>query len=188
MLFGIGLAWAVGFLDAKVVEAGKPVPDFRLQDTAGRYHTLSEYRGKVVMIHFWSATCPYVLRYEDRLQSITRDYADQGVVVLAIDSNVNETVDQIKEVAQKRALNYPILMDPGNKVADQFGAITTPHLYIIDRAGNLVFEGAVDNQGWSAENPVTERYARGALDKTLSGEPVPHAFTKTVGCTIKRAF
>ena len=180
--------WAAGFLDKKVVKLGEAVPDFKLKDITGTEHPLSQYRGKVVIIHFWSATCPFVVRYDTRLKELASDYASREVAVLGVDSNFNETPDQIKKVAEKRKVNYPILLDPGNKVADQFGAVTTPHVFILDREGKLVYEGAVDDQGWSEENPVKVQYVREALDAALSGSPVPHPQTKSVGCTVKRAF
>ena len=180
--------FAAGFLDKKVVKLGEAVPDFKLHDTSGKEHRLSDYRGKVVMLHFWSATCPFVMRYDERLKEITNDYSKRDVIVLAIDSNSNETPDQIKAVAQKRGVPYPILIDPGNKVADQFGAITTPHVFLIDQKGKLAYEGAVDDQGWSEDNPVKIRYVREALDAVLAGSEAPHPKTKTVGCTVKRAF
>ena len=180
--------WAANFLEKKVVQIGKPVPDFTLEDTTGEAYRLSDLRGKTVMLHFWSATCPFVIRYSERLKAIAGDYQDQGVVVLGIDSNFNETADQIKTVAGKQGVNYPILIDSGNQVADQFGAITTPHVFIIHSNGELIYEGAVDDQGWSEENQVTIRYARDALEASLSGANVAHPVTKTVGCTVKRAF
>src|SRR3989344_1114532 len=139
--------FAAGFLDKKIVKLGETVPDLQLKDTTGANHQLSQYRGKIVMLHFWSAECPFVIRYQEELKQIATDYSSKDVVVLAIDSNANETLEQIKDIAEKRKVNHPILMDPGNQVADQFGAITTPHVFIIDRDGTLAYEGAVDNQG-----------------------------------------
>ena len=176
------------FLELKVVEIGKEVPDFTLKDLSGAPRSLSAYRGKIVMLYFWSATCPYVLRYEERLNEMVADYTNQNVVVLGIDSNENENLEQIKKVSEKRQVSYPILIDPGNRVADEFGAITTPHVFIIDTDGKLAYEGAVDNQSWSEENPVTEQYARAALDSLVKGETVKLPATDTFGCTVKRAF
>ncbi len=179
--------WAVNFLEKKVVKLGEVVPDFKLKNTTDKAHQLSSYRGKPVMIHFWSATCPFVMRYEERLQEIMDDYSKRGVVILAIDSNADESVKHIKEIAERRKVNYPILIDPKNKVADQFGAITTPHVFIVDKNGKLIYEGAVDDQGWSEDNPVKKHYVREALDAYLSGLPIPNSKTKSVGCTVKRA-
>lgn len=176
------------FLDKKVVKIGEAVPDFTLQDLLGRAHRLSNYMGKTVLIHFWSATCPFVVRYHERLNEIADDYGPQGVVVLGIDSNSNETPEQIKQAAEERGVRYPILIDPDNQVADQFGAITTPHVFIINQEGKLVYEGAVDDQGYAEHNKVKESYARNALDSALAGSPVVNPVTKSVGCTVKRVF
>ena len=178
--------FAYGFLEKKVVKLGETVPDFALSDTEGKSVRLSSFRGKPVMIHFWSAKCPFVLRYEERFQNITSDYQNQGVTVFAIDSNENEPLDEIKKVAAERKLNYPVLRDPANQVADQFGAVTTPHVYIIDGEGVLRYEGAVDDQGWAEDNTPKIHYVRDALDAVLVGKDVPVTETKTVGCTVKR--
>ncbi len=175
------------FLERKEVAIGKPVPDFELKDAAGEIYRLSDLRGQHVMIHFWSATCPFVVRYEDRLRDITHDYKDQNVLVLGIDSNVNETPDQIEKVSRERNLSYPVLLDPDSRIADVFGAITTPHVFIVDGEGILVYEGSIDDQGWAEENPVTTNYAREVLNALVKGSEVPYTETSSFGCTVKRA-
>ncbi len=186
VLLAAGMAGAQDFLARKAVGLGRPVPDFELPDTSGNPVKLSSFKDKIVMIHFWSATCPYVDRYEERLQSIAKDYAGRGVVVFGIASNVNEKLPQIQTVAQRRGVNYPILLDEGHKIADQFGGVTTPHVYILDPQGTLVYEGGVDDELTKAENDPTVPHARNALDALLAGAPVPVAETRPFGCTIKR--
>ena len=168
------------------IPLGSEVPDFKLLDLEGKPHQFSELKGKVVMIHFWSATCPYVIRYNDRLNKITSDYAPKGVMILGINSNVNETAGQTAQTREARHITYPIWMDSGNEVADLFGAVTTPHVFIIDEKGTLVYRGALDDQGWSKDNPVTKNYANEVLDAVLSGKQLPYTDTKTAGCTVKR--
>ena len=187
-IFAFSTTVHADFLEKKAVKLGEAVPDFTLQDISGKSHQLSSYKGKAVMIHFWSAQCPFVIRYDSRLKEIAADYTDKGVTVLAIDSNSNETLDQIKKVAGEREVNYPILIDPNNQVADQFGAITTPHIFIVDQEGKLAYEGAVDDQGYAEHNKVGQSYVRDALDAVLSGSPVPTPQTKSVGCSVKRVF
>ena len=179
-------AFADDFMARKQVKVGESVADFTLQNMADKPVKLSDLKGKVVMLHFWSAKCPFVVRYEDRLRAITADYKDKGVVIYAIDSNVTETKGQILKEAANRKLNYAILLDPDQKVADQFGAITTPHVFILDKEGKLVYEGAVDDEGWKEGGPINNQYVRKALDAVLVGQPVNPSETKTVGCTVKR--
>ncbi len=176
----------INFLDLKSVKLGEPVADFELKDTEGNAHKLTDHQGKVVVIHFWSAKCPFVLRYDDALKAITADYQKDGVVVLGIASNTNEPAEEIKKVAQARQVNYPVLLDPGHKIADQFGAVTTPHVYVINPEGKLVYEGAVDDQGWSEAKKPGKVHVRNAIEQTLKGETVSTPQTKSVGCTIKR--
>lgn len=180
-------ASAQNFLEKKTVAIGEAVEDFELAGLSGKSFKLSDFKGKVVMIHFWSATCPFVVRYEGRLQAITKDYEGRGVKIVGIASNVTETPDEIRKEAQRRGLPYDILLDPGHPIADRLGALTTPHVFIIDSSGVLIYEGAVDDQGWDEKNEVRKNYARDALEAVLSGSAVPNPTTKTVGCTVKRA-
>lgn len=178
---------AEDFLARKIAKLGQPAPAFELQDLGESKISLASNKGKVVMLHFWSAQCPFVVRYEERLKNIALDYRSKDVVVIGIDSNSTETPEQIKKTAVERELSYALLLDPDHKVADDYGAITTPHVYIIDKEGNLAYEGAVDDQGWAEKNPVTKNYTREALDALLAGQPVPTPETKTFGCTVKRS-
>jgi len=174
------------FLAKKEVKLGKKVADFTLPDSSGKVHQLSDYRGKIVVIHFWSAECPFVMRYENRIKELANLYKDKEVVVLGIDSNVTESREQIRQAIQQRAINYTVLMDQDSKIADRFGAITTPHVYILNRKGRLLYEGAFDDQGWAARNPVKTPYVREVLDAIIAKKTVPFSETKTYGCTVKR--
>ena len=93
---------AEDFLSQKTTAIGKSAPDFELSDTQGKTVKLSDYRGKIAVLHFWSAACPFVKRYEERLQKITSDYAGKGVAVLGIDSNDNETPAEVQKAAVEK--------------------------------------------------------------------------------------
>lgn len=179
-------AEGINFLDLKSVKLGESVANFELKDTEGNAHKLADHQGKVVVIHFWSAKCPFVLRYDDALKAITQDYQKDGVVVLGIASNTNEPLEEIKNVARARQVNYPVLLDPDHKIADQFGAVATPHVFVINQEGKLVYEGAIDDQGWSEAKKPGKVYVRNAIEQTLKGETVSTPQTKSVGCTVKR--
>lgn len=180
-------ALAQSFLAKKVVKIGEPVPEFILKDSDGKTVKRTDYRGKILMIVFWSANCPFSKRYDPRVNQIVKDYKSKDVNVIGIDSNSTENLDEIKKAIKDRDLQYSILIDSGNLIADQYGAITTPHAFIIDRSGLLVYEGAIDDQGWSDKNPITANYVRDALDATVTGEILVTPKTKPFGCTIKRA-
>ncbi len=178
---------AQDFLKRKVVKIGEPVPGFSLKDTHGNMVRRSDFAGTILMIVFWSAKCPYEKRYDPRINEIVKDYRNKGVVVIGIDSNQNETLSEINEAIQDRDVQFSILIDPGSLVADTFGAITTPHAFIIDRSGLLVYEGSIDDQGWSDKNPISQNYARNALNATINDEILVKQVTKPFGCTIKRS-
>ena len=185
-LIGLPIFPASAFLENKTVAIGKPVQEFELANLEGKPFKSSDAKGKILMLHFWSATCPFVVRYEERLQALTKDYGTQGVVVIGIASNSTENPDQLRKAAMEHGVNYPILIDPDHKIADRFGAVTTPHVYILDKNGNLAYEGSVDDQGWGEANPINKNYARDALDALLKDQPVSTPVTKTFGCSIKR--
>ena len=167
-------------------ETSGAVPDFTLTDLQGRTHTLSQYRGKVVLLDFWSATCPVSARYEERLKAIATEYAAKGVVTLGIDSNKTEDAALIQRVAAKRGVSFPILIDSGNQVADLLGGMTTPHIFLVDQQGRLAYQGAIDDEGLLGRKGVSRHYLREALDAVLAGRPVPTPKTEPVGCSIKR--
>ncbi len=178
-------AYAQDYLDQKTVALGEEVADFSLPDLDGNMHSLSGYRGQVVVIDFWSATCPISAAYEERMKQITADYVDRNVVVLGIDSNKTETVDQIRGVAKQRGVNFPILIDEDNVIADQFGGQTTPHVYVLDAQGVLIYEGGVDDERYLNSSPNVH-HLRNVLDEVLAGNPVTVPSTPPWGCSIKR--
>ncbi len=146
----------------------------------------SDFIGSVLMVVYWSANCPFSKRYDPRVNQIVSDYQSKNVKVVGIDSNSTENLEEIKKAMKARNLQFSILIDPSNLIADQYGAITTPHVFIIDESGILVYEGAIDDQGWSDKNPITAKYARDALDATVTDEILVTPVTKPFGCTIKR--
>lgn len=184
--FALFLVFPSGSFAKEPVGVGEQVPEFQLLGLDGVPHSSSETKGKITMFHFWSAECPFVVRYNDRLNKIASDYAPKGVNVVGINSNVDETAEQTIAELDKRAITYSILMDTNHQVADLFGAVTTPHVFIVDQGGTLVYRGAVDDQGWSEDNQPTKSYVNEVLDALLAGKPSPHAETKSVGCTVKR--
>jgi peroxiredoxin len=167
------------------VALGQPVPDFTLKDINGAEHKLSEHKGKPVVLVFVSNGCPWSRGADPTLSRIAHDYEEQGVAVLGIDSDKNNSTDQIKNYAKEKNVAYTILKDEGNKVADLFGAKQTPEVFLIDKDGKLVYHGAVDDRKSETEEGKTS-YVRAALDETLAGKPVSTPEKKQWGCGIKR--
>lgn len=182
----LGLAGCVA-QGAGALKTGDVVPDFTLTDTTGTTHTLSLYRGQVVLLDFWSATCPVSARYEERLKAIATEYAAQGVVTLGIDSNQTEDAALMARVAAERQVPFPILVDVDSRVADRLGGLTTPHVFLLDAQGRLAYQGAIDDEGLTGRHPVTRHYLQEALEAVLTGQPVATPATEPFGCSIKRS-
>lgn len=169
-------------------EVGKPAPSFDLKDLDGKDHKLADYSGKIVVIQFQSATCPWERAYQPIINDVANKYKDKGVVFVAINSNHNEAVDKIKAKAAEEKMPFGILKDTGNKVADAYDAQTTPHIFIIDGKGVLRYKGGVEK---APENPKgagksKEQYLVPAIDALLAGKDPAETSTKSIGCSIKR--
>jgi peroxiredoxin len=166
---------------------GAPAPDFTLPDLAGQSVRLSALRGEIVVIVFWSVNCPWARRYDGYFDRKAAEWARKGIVLLAIDSNADESPESIREAVRERGLTFRVLLDEGNRVADAYGAVTTPHVIIIDRDGIVAYHGAVDDVTFRQREP-TVNYVDEAVMAMLVEAPLPHAVTPAYGCTIVRAF
>jgi peroxiredoxin len=171
--------------EKKEVVIGQTVQDFELQDIEGEQHRLSQYRGSVVLIVFWSAECPVSQKYDEYFTQLLERHAQDPLTILGIDSNVHYGREEIIEAARDRRVNFPLLRDADARIADRFGALTTPHVYIIDRNGKLAYEGAVDDHTFRQPEP-TVNYVDKALEAMLAGETPPVVQTQSYGCTIVR--
>ena len=168
---------------------GKPAPEFSLQDQNGKTVKLSDYKGKVVVLEWFNQGCPYVVRhYKTKTMTSTADkYKDQDVVWLAINTTADKTAEDNKTSAEAWSISYPILSDKTSQVAQAYGAKTTPHMFIIDKEGKLVYNGAIDDDS-SADGTKGDKatnYVAKALDEVLAGKPVSTPETKPYGCGVK---
>jgi peroxiredoxin len=172
----------IGEEKPKTVEMDKPVPDFKLKTADGKTeYSLSQFKGKIVVIEFIATTCPYSLAEDKVIRQICADYGKKGVVFLGINSNRQEPAEEVAKHQQKAKLGFPVLKDWNNVVADVFKASHTPHIFVIDGKGILRYEGAIEPQ--SGEKTP---YLRNALDDLLAGREVKVKNTEQWGCTIKR--
>jgi peroxiredoxin len=169
----------------KQVVLGQRVGDFELADIVGTPHRLSQYRGSVMVITFWSAECPVSAEYDVYFNGLLDRYPDGKVAVLGIDSNVNYGKDEIAEAMTERGVRFPVLRDAGSVIADAFDALTTPHVFVVDPEGRLAYEGAVDDKTFR-QREATVNYVDQALAALLNGETPEVAQTQPYGCTIVR--
>ncbi|NOT60669.1 MAG: redoxin domain-containing protein [Acidobacteria bacterium] len=164
---------------------GEAAPGFTLKDLAGKQHKLADYRGKLTVVAFLSAKCPISNAYNERIRALAADYAQRDVTFLALNASADETVNEIKTHADKQGFAFPILKDKDNRVADAYGAVRTPEMFVVDGAGVLRYHGRIDNSHLMIH--VKTHDLRNALDELLAGKAVSVAETKALGCIIKRA-
>ncbi|MFU8802388.1 MAG: redoxin domain-containing protein [Bradymonadaceae bacterium] len=171
---------------------GKVAPDFTLVDEAGKSHTLSDYKGKFVVLEWFNIPCPYVVRhYKERtFDNIIEEVGADNIVWLAIDTtHDNKPEDSLKWKAaanENRKHDYPILQDPDGTVGRLYEAKTTPHMFVIDRAGVLRYMGGIDDDVRGRKD-VAERtpYVLDALKALEAGEEVSQTTATPYGCTVK---
>ncbi len=161
----------------------QPLPDFVLPDLQGHLHRLSEGRGRIVILNFWSCECPHVERTDADLLAALRRWGE-AVLLLPIASNANESAEALDRVARARGLPW-VLRDANQEVADRLGAMTTPEVFIVDREGVLRYHGAPDDVTFRQRTP-TRSYVEEAIDALLAGNLPPVTETPPFGCSIVR--
>ena len=180
----VSLAGSVAAGTAAAV--GSPAPDFTLTDTSGNEVSLSDYAGRVVVLEWVNPDCPFVQRHykAGTMKSLATKYGAQDVVWLTINST--NYMDAEASAAFKAAndLPYPILVDQSGEVGHLYGAATTPHIFVIDGSGTVVYIGAIDDDPRGSSD-VPTNYVAAALDEVLAGEAVSTPETKPYGCSVK---
>ena len=170
--------------------AAARVADFTLTDVvADKPVSLGDFQAKkAVVVVFIGTECPISNAYMPRLAELAKSYADKDVAFLAINSNCNDTPPRIAGHAKKYDLPFPVLRDPANVVADQFGAKRTPEVFLLDGSRNVVYRGRIDDQygvGYRSKAPSRRDLAE-AIDEVLAGKPASKPSTEVAGCFIER--
>ena len=178
-------------------EIGKAAPDFQLKDLDGKDVRLSSYKGKIVVLEWFNPGCPFVKKSHAKgsLKEAAARHAKEGVVWLAVNSSgpgrEGNGLSANKEAAQSWSLTHPVLVDETGAVGKAYGATNTPHMFVIDAKGMLVYRGAIDNspdgEGESAPDGKLVSYVDEAVTATRTGKPVTTAETKAYGCGVKYA-
>jgi peroxiredoxin len=165
---------------------GSTIDEFSLPDVDGAQHSLKSLAGKngTVLI-FIAVQCPVSNAYNERMEQLAEDYKAKGIAVVGINANVAEDAAAVKAHAAEHKLSFPILKDPGNKIADKLGASVTPEAYFLDANYKLLYHGRIDNSRNSAQIETSD--LRNALDATLGGKSIEKTEAKAFGCSIKRA-
>ena len=161
----------------------QPIPDFELPDLDGNMHRLSDHRGRIVIVNFWSCECPHSERTDKAIMSMFVQWQDD-VSMLSIASNRNESLEALKEAAESRRLPT-VLHDADCRVADLFEAQTTPHIFVIDQEGTLRYRGAVDDATFRQRKP-TRFFLDEAVELLLAGQIPTLTESPAYGCALVR--
>jgi len=180
---------------APAAAVGKPAPDFTLADLDGKEVKLSSFKGKVVVLEWFNPGCPFVKRSHGTasLKDAASRHTKNGIVWLAINSSAKgkegNGAAANRAAAEKWGMTHPILLDESGAVGKKYGATNTPHMFVVDAGGTLVYKGAIDNspdgEGQSAPDGKLVGYVDEALAAIAAGKPVSTAETKAYGCGVK---
>ena len=165
------------------MELNQPAPDFTLPDLQGNLHKLSDYRGKIVVVNFWSCECPQSVRTDHEIVNLLAR-ANGEVELLCIASNRSESAHSVEEAIKTRRIPT-VLMDAEQVVADLYEAGATPHVFVMDREGILRYRGAVDDVRFR-QPKATRFFLEEAVEALLAGRLPELAETLAYGCAIVR--
>jgi peroxiredoxin len=174
---------------------GSAAPEFRLQDQLGRAHSLSDFRGSPVVLEWFNHGCPFVKKHygTDNMQGLQRRYTEQGVVWLSICSSAEGKQGftpqaGLAAMAESNGMaSTAVMADADGAVGRLYGARNTPHMFVIDAAGTLVYAGAIDDDSSASKASVegAYNYVAATLDALLAGDPVEPLETQPYGCGVK---
>jgi peroxiredoxin len=168
---------------------GRHVNNFTLRDYRGADRSLDEFsEAKLVVVAFLGSECPLANLYGSRLSQLQDEYQDKAVQVIGINSNRQDSVADVKEYAERQTIEFPLLKDPANKIADAFGAERTPQVFVLDQSRTIRYSGAIDDQyGVGVQRrKANQRYLAEAIDNLLADKPVATPTTVSAGCLIGR--
>jgi thioredoxin-related protein len=174
---------------------GQAAPDFTLKDTGGQTFKLSDYRGKYVVLEWTNPGCPYVRKHYNsgNMPDTQRDALAKGAVWLSINSTAKDNGEYYEPakmaawMKERKAQPTAMLLDEEGTAGKAYGARTTPHMYIVDPQGKLVYAGGIDSIPSSNPDDIKKavNYVKQGLGEALAGKPISQAVTRAYGCSVK---
>jgi peroxiredoxin len=179
------------------VKVGAPAPGFSVVDSMGKTRTLDEFKGKTVVLEWHNNGCPYVKKHYNtgNMQALQKKYTQEGVVWLSVASSPEGaqgyvTAAEANAYAKDAGASpSAVLLDHKSEISRAYRAQVTPHMYVVDARGVLVYAGAIDDRPTTNPEDVkgAKNYVAQALDEIKAGKPVGTASTKAYGCYVKYA-
>ena len=191
----LAIATSTALFAADSPAVGTTAPDFSLTDSKGKTQSVSQYKGKYVVLEWFNPECPFVKKHygSGNMQKLQEEFTGKGIVWLTIDSSApglqgNLTAEQANaKMAEWKTKQTALVLDPDGKAGRSYGAKNTPHMFVINPEGKIVYEGAIDSKATPNPADITSatNYVKVALDESLSGKAVSNANTKPYGCSVK---
>jgi peroxiredoxin len=174
---------------------GSTAPDISVTDSKGKTHTLSQYKGKYIVLEWFNPECPFVKKHYGggNMQKLQEEFTGKGVVWLTIDSSApglegHLTAEQAeKKMTEWKTKQTAFLIDADGKAGQTYGAKNTPQMFVISPEGKIVYEGAIDSKASPKPEdiPTSTNYVKAALDESMAGKPVTTPNSKPYGCSVK---
>jgi peroxiredoxin len=189
------LAASAALIAAESPAVGTTAPNFSLTDSKGKTQTVSQYKGKYVVLEWFNPDCPFVKKHygSGNMQKLQEEFTDKGVVWLSIDSSApglegHLTAEQANaKMTEWKTKQTALVLDPDGKAGRSYGAKNTPHMFVINPEGKIIYEGAIDSKATPNPSDIASstNYVKVALEESLAGKTVSNANTKPYGCSVK---
>jgi peroxiredoxin len=191
----VTIATSIALFAADSPAVGTNAPDFSLTDSKGKTQSVSQYKGKYVVLEWFNPECPFVKKHygSGNMQKLQEEFTAKGVIWLSIDSSApglegHLTAEQAKaKMDEWKTKQTAFVLDPDGKAGQAYGAKNTPHMFVINPDGKIVYEGAIDSKASAnpSDIPSATNYVKVALEESLAGKRVSTANTKPYGCSVK---
>ncbi|HEX3818061.1 MAG TPA: thioredoxin family protein [Chthoniobacterales bacterium] len=180
---------------AESPRVGTTAPAFTVPDAHGKMESLSQYKGKYVVLEWFNPDCPFVRKhyFSHNMQTLQKEFTAKGVIWLTIDSSAPgeqgnlSPADARQQMSDWKMDPTAFLLDPNGKVGHTYGATNTPHMFVINPEGKVIYEGAIDSKPSTDQSDIATatNYVKVALTDALAGKPIATTTTKAYGCSVK---
>src|ERR1700730_18161770 len=195
LLIAVAIFVAGAIYAADVPPVGAAAPEFSLSDSKGKTHSLAQYKGKYVVLEWFNPECPFVKKHygSGNMQKLQEEFTAKGVVWLSIDSSApglegNLTAEQAStKMTEWKTKQTALVLDPDGKAGRSYGAKNTPHMFVINPEGKIVYEGAIDSKATPNPSDIASstNWVKIALDQSLAGKTVTTPSSRPYGCSVK---
>jgi thioredoxin-related protein len=197
ILLTLFVVFSLAIVSVAAPKAGDSAPSFTATDSNGKSHSLSDFKGKYVVLEWTNSGCPFTIKHyvSGNMQKLQKEWTSKGVVWLTVLSSApglqgyKTASEENAYLKQVNASPTAVLMDPKGDLGHLYGAKTTPHMFVIDPSGKVIYDGAIDDRATTDQEDIAEakNYVQAALSEALSGKPVTTASSQPYGCSVKYA-